>query len=152
MQKGFTLIELMIVIAIVGILGMIAMPAYQDYLVRSKVTEGLQLASAAQILVAENAANGEGLDVHYIKPHPTANVANITVAQSGAITIRYKPIAGGGTLILTPSYGLGKPLISGVIPTDAILWNCAAKGKIAVSPYRGEAGTLLPQYAPAHCR
>ncbi|MES1195948.1 MAG: prepilin-type N-terminal cleavage/methylation domain-containing protein, partial [Steroidobacter sp.] len=52
-QKGFTLIELMIVVAIIGILAAIAIPAYQDYTVRSKVTEGLTLADSAKIAVSE---------------------------------------------------------------------------------------------------
>jgi type IV pilus assembly protein PilA len=53
MQKGFTLIELMIVVAIIGILAAIAIPAYQDYTVRSKVTEGLNIASSAKVSVSE---------------------------------------------------------------------------------------------------
>ena len=52
-QKGFTLIELMIVVAIIGILAAIAIPAYQDYTIRAQVTEGLNLAAAAKVAVAE---------------------------------------------------------------------------------------------------
>ena len=58
MQQGFTLIELMIVVAIIGILAAVALPAYQDYTVRSRVTEGMVLASGLKALVADNASNG----------------------------------------------------------------------------------------------
>jgi len=58
MQKGFTLIELMIVVAIIGILAAVALPAYQDYTVRGRVSEGLALASPIKVIVGDNAANG----------------------------------------------------------------------------------------------
>ena len=57
-QKGFTLIELMIVVAIIGILAAVALPAYQDYTIRAKVTEGIVLGSSLKLTVADNAANG----------------------------------------------------------------------------------------------
>lgn len=65
MQKGFTLIELMIVVAIIGILAAVALPAYQDYTVRARVTEGLTLASAAKLAVAENNSNGNAFAAGY---------------------------------------------------------------------------------------
>lgn len=153
-SKGFTLIELMIVVAIVGVLAAIAIPAYQDYVVRAKVTEGLSLAEPVKMLVAENASEGKPFNANYTAPAATANVSNIQIGATGAITVTFAAPAGGGTLVLTPSYGAaGTPLASGTIPADAIKWNCAAAGKAAPAGYaQSAAGTLRAKYAPAVCR
>ena len=156
MQKGFTLIELMIVVAIIGILAAIAIPAYQDYLVRSKVTEGLTLAAAAKTSVSENAANGSAFAQGWTAPGATANVASVGITPAtGVITITYTATAGNGTLILTPVDGsavAGTALGVGVPPVNgSITWLC----KSAVSANANAAaanGSLLAKYAPAACR
>ena len=81
-QKGFTLIELMIVVAIIGILAAVALPAYQDYTVRAKVTEGLSLASSAKLAVAENAANAKPYASGWTAPDATANVTSVAIAAA----------------------------------------------------------------------
>ena len=139
-QQGFTLIELMIVVAIIGILAAVAIPAYQDYTVRARVTEGLSLSGAAKIAVAENASNGAtDLALGYSSPSATNNVSSLTVATaSGTITILYKASAGGGDIILIP-LSAGSALTAGTVPTDAISWSCSS-------------GSLAAKYRPASCR
>ena len=138
-QKGFTLIELMIVVAIIGILAAIALPAYQDYTVRAKVTEGLSLASAAKVTVAENAASSAALNAGWTAPTATDNVSGVAInAGSGVITVTYTAAAGGGTIILVPT-SAGAALVSGTPPASSIDWDCTT-------------GTLAAKYRPSNCR
>ncbi len=145
-QKGFTLIELMIVVAIIGILAAVALPAYQDYTVRAKVSEGLALAAAAKVAVAENAANGKPFASGYTAPSATGNVASIAVATAtGAITITFDGSIGGGTdtIILVPTSGgaalAGTGTASTIPSGGSIEWACTT-------------GSLAAKYRPAQCR
>lgn len=140
LQQGFTLIELMIVVAIIGILAAVAIPAYQDYTVRARVTEGLSLAVAAKTAVAENAVNSQSsLSIGFTSAGSTNNVASIAVAAAtGQITITYAAAAGGGTIILIPTAN-GAALSTSAVPADAIAWSCSS-------------GSTSAKYRPASCR
>jgi type IV pilus assembly protein PilA len=133
-QRGFTLIELMIVIAIVGVLVSIAVPAYQDHMIRTRVVEGLNLATSAKVAVAEVALSNHALPATqkatgYMSPTPTANVKSITIGAKGVITITYTAKAGDGTILLVPA-----PQTTG-----ELTWTC-------------NTGTLMAKYRPASCR
>ncbi len=145
-QKGFTLIELMIVVAIIGILAAVALPAYQDYTVRAKVSEGIGLAESAKTAISENAANGKNFDSGYTAPTSTINVSSIAVdTATGSITVAYQPVIDNGpkTILFVPSdsgTALSGTATSSNIPTGgSISWNCTG-------------GTLATKYRPSACR
>ncbi|MGB4343972.1 MAG: pilin [Moraxellaceae bacterium] len=162
MQKGFTLIELMIVVAIIGILAAVAIPAYQDYTVRSKVTEGLVLASSAKASVSEAYFSGDMAGLLAAANDWNANFVatkyvsamQITPA-SGVVTITFSgvnlPQAAGQTLTLTPSIG-GAVLAPGL--TGNIDWACASATNTTATARAkpSTAGTLLARYAPSECK
>ena len=148
-QHGFTLIELMIVVAIIGILAAIAIPAYQDYTVRTKVSEGLNLAGAAKLAVAET-YDSKGYmpdsgNASFGLPGATSiksnYVSSITVESTGELTILYtdrlggNPSANGMTLVLVPV----------TANEGAMDWDCA--DNLATT-----AGTLQTKYRPSECR
>lgn len=143
MQKGFTLIELMIVIAIIAILAAIAVPQYQNYTKRSKVTEGLALADAAKLAVSETyETTGTWPTAGSAAGYKTANttyVSSLGVSGNGVLTITYQHISAGDidgkTIILTPSDN-----------GTAVQWSCNAnKGW-------GNTGSVPAQFLPATCR
>ena len=145
-QKGFTLIELMIVVAIIGILAAIALPAYQDYTVRAKVSEGLVAASAARTSVAEVYANAG-------KMLPSADSMNVQSQSSNYVSsIGWSKVDdNNGRIIvtLTTNTGLGGAASTtielrgaGTSTTGAVIWTC---GKGAASP-------IPTKYLPGSCK
>lgn len=134
-HRGFTLIELMIVVAIVGLLAALAFPAYQDYVRRARIAEGLNLASSAKLAVFEATIINHTLPANqavtgYVTPVPTANVASVSIADNtGEITITYTALAGGGTILMTPT----------IQANGDMTWTCTG-------------GTVPAKYRPTSCR
>ncbi|MFO1400214.1 MAG: pilin [Steroidobacteraceae bacterium] len=156
-QKGFTLIELMIVVAIIGILAAIAIPAYQDYTIRAQVTEGLNLASDLKAGVGEVFAQTgtfTGISTTALLGSSAAAadksgkyVDNIDVTD-GVITITYGKQANqainGSTLVLAPASNVN----------GDVVWICGqhAPPSGVTGGSGATATTLLGKYMPANCR
>lgn len=138
-QQGFTLIELMIVVAIVGILAAIALPAYQDYTIRSRVSEALAAAGACKTQVAEFVASRGTV------PTSQSEAGCSDVASKYALA---PDVGAGGVITITTSAATE---LGAAKSTDFTLTPVPANGT-PITEWVCAAGSIPPKYVPANCR
>lgn len=145
-QHGFTMIELLIAMVIVGILAAVAIPAYQDYTIRARVTEGMIIAEEMRAAVMENAVNAKPLDSGFVPINSASGLKSVlqtSVSAAGVVEIQFRPNVAPpplNVLVFEPT-NQGSPLVAGSAPSGAVNWRC--------NPIQT---TLPDRHRPPECR